>query len=86
MLTRGELLSAGRAHEHVRTPVVWFDEAVTTLVVEPNDDPHAGKSRVVVLEEALIYIGNRRIMDGVTAISMRAVANGTLKEELDKPT
>ncbi|MGY3615643.1 hypothetical protein [Bradyrhizobium sp. USDA 10063] len=37
------------------------------------------QSRIDVLEEALTYISNRRIMDGVTAISMRAVATAALR-------
>ncbi|UFW91988.1 hypothetical protein BjapCC829_49395 (plasmid) [Bradyrhizobium barranii] len=38
------------------------------------------QSRIEVLEQALIYrISQRRVVDGVSAISMRAVAGAALK-------
>lgn len=59
----------------------WIDVAKVQLALQQRsvDTIFELQSRIEVLEQALIYISQRRVMDGVSAISMRAVAGAALK-------
>lgn len=59
----------------------WIDVANVQLALQQRsaDTIFELQSRIEVLERALIYISQRRVMDGVSAISMRAVAGAALK-------
>jgi hypothetical protein len=59
----------------------WVDVANVELALRQRslDTIFEMQSRIDVLEEALRYISKRKVMDGVSAISMRAVATAALK-------
>jgi hypothetical protein len=59
----------------------WVDVAVVELQLRQRslDTIFEMQMRIDVLEEALRYISNRKVMDGVSAISMRAVAGAALR-------
>jgi hypothetical protein len=59
----------------------WIEVAKVQLALQQRsvDTIFEMQSRIDVLEKALDYISQRRVMDGVTAISMRAVAGAALK-------
>jgi hypothetical protein len=59
----------------------WADVANAELTLRQRalDAMFEMEARICVLEEALRYVSDRKVMDGVTAISMRAIATAALK-------
>ena len=59
----------------------WIEVAKVQLILQQRsvDSIFELQSRIDVLEDALTYISQRRVMDGVSAINMRAVAGAALK-------